>query len=87
MFEEISWRQKSGELRLKEGDKNTKLFHRMTNAHCRRNFLARVRVTGNWLSGEEEIKEGVTNAFSHLFTKNGDRRPSINLNFLLAVLV
>ena len=49
--------------------------------------MARVRVTGNWLSGEEEIKEGVTNAFSHLFTKNGDRRPSINLNFLLAVLV
>ena len=49
----------------------------MTNAHYRRNFFARVRVTGNRLFGEEEIKEGVT-AFSYLFTENGDWRPNIN---------
>ena len=37
LLEEISWRQKSRETWLKEGDRNTGFFHRMTNAHRRRN--------------------------------------------------
>ena len=39
-MKEISWRQKSRELWLTEGDKNTKKFHKMVNARRRRNFLA-----------------------------------------------
>ena len=35
--EEISWRQKSRELWLKEEDNNTRFFHKMVNAHSRRN--------------------------------------------------
>ena len=35
--EEISWRQRSRELWLKERDNNTRFFHRMTNVHSRRN--------------------------------------------------
>ena len=27
---------------------------------------------GSWLSGEEEIKEGVSNAYQHLFAENCD---------------
>ncbi|RVW28776.1 Transposon TX1 uncharacterized 149 kDa protein [Vitis vinifera] len=39
--EEISWRQRSRELWLNEGNNNTRFFHRMANVHSRRNWLSR----------------------------------------------
>ena len=47
LLEEVSWRQKSRELLLKEGDKNTSFFHRMANSHRRINCIKKVRVNGN----------------------------------------
>ena len=49
LMEEIFWRQKSRETWLKEGDKNTRFFHRMTNAHRRRNFLQNLSINGRSL--------------------------------------
>lgn len=45
------------EIWLKEGDKNTKLFHKMANAHGKRNFLSKVRANGGWLFGRGPDKE------------------------------
>ena len=59
MKEEIFLRQKSRELWLKEGDNNTKFFHRMTNAHSRRNWLSKLKVNGSWHSEENNLKNSV----------------------------
>ena len=63
LLEEIHWRQLSREVWLRERDKITDFFHRMANAHRRNNSLVRVKINGEWLSKEQEVREGVANAF------------------------
>ena len=46
LFEEINWRQKSRVLHLKEGDANTKFFHRMANSNRRNNGIESLMVDG-----------------------------------------
>ena len=62
MREEIFWRQKSKELWLKENN-NTRFFHRMANAHSRRNWLSKVKVNGCWHSEENNLKNSVVGCF------------------------
>ena len=50
LMEEISWRQKSREVWLREGDRNTSFFHRMANSHRRRNCLSKIKINGIWLT-------------------------------------
>ena len=45
-LEEISWRQKSRMLCIKEGDNNTKFFHKIANSHRRYNYLSFLEVDG-----------------------------------------
>ena len=46
LLEEISWRQKSRVLHLKEGDANTRFFHRMTNSNRKINGIESLMVNG-----------------------------------------
>ena len=81
--EEISWRQKSRELWLKEEDNNTKFFHRMTNAHNRRNWLSKLKVNGCWHTEENDLKNSVVGAFQKLYSEEGGWRPCIDgLSFM-----
>ncbi|RVW43416.1 Transposon TX1 uncharacterized 149 kDa protein [Vitis vinifera] len=78
LLEEITWRQKSREVWLKEGDRNTGFFHKMANAHRRRNNVDRIKVNGDWLTEENDIREGIANAFKTLLSNPGDWRPSVS---------
>ncbi|RVW38411.1 hypothetical protein CK203_090301 [Vitis vinifera] len=48
VLEETSWRQKSRALWLKDGDRNTRFFHRMVNIHKRINFMGRMCIRGSF---------------------------------------
>ena len=82
-MEEISSRQKSREVWLREGDKNTGFFHKMTNSHRRRNCLSKIKINGTWLTKEQEIKGGRGGGgggggvFKNLLTDPGDWHPSM----------
>ena len=66
LLEEISWRLKSRDTWLKEGNRNTGFFHRMANAHKRRNFFKSISINGRKLDKEVDIKEGLADAFQSL---------------------
>ena len=65
LLEEVSRRQKSRELWLKEGDRNTGFFHKMANSHRRRNSINKIKVNGNWVT-EDNAKKGVVDTFKGL---------------------
>ena len=54
-LEEISWRQKSRMLCIKEGNNNTKFFHKMANSHRRYNHLRNLEVDGVVFEEEFEV--------------------------------
>lgn len=52
-----SWRQKSRVLWLKEGDNNTKFFHKMANSNRRWNFMEKLEVDGTMYSLDSDIRD------------------------------
>ena len=77
IIEEISWRQKSMALWLKEGDSNTKFFHHMANVRRKGNFISSLTVRGVQLDKNEELKEEIGSYFKSLFEESLVRRPSV----------
>ena len=66
------------EVWLKEGDRNTSFFHKMANIHRRRNSMARVKINGTWLIEENEIRDGMVNAFKVLLSTARNWRPDFS---------
>ena len=66
-LEEISWRQKSRMLYIKERDNNTKFFHKMANSHRRFNHLRTLEVDGVVFEEESEVKNQVVQFYKNLY--------------------
>ena len=77
MFEEISWRQNSREIWLKEGDKNTGFFHRIVNLHRRRNTITKMRINGQFITGEEQLGLRIAKAFEAMLADSGEWRANL----------
>ena len=76
LLEEASWRQKSRELWLKEGDRNTGFFHKMANSHRRRNAINKIKINGSWLTENNAIQKGIVDEFKGQLSEPGGWRPT-----------
>uniref|UniRef100_A0A2N9J584 UBC core domain-containing protein n=1 Tax=Fagus sylvatica TaxID=28930 RepID=A0A2N9J584_FAGSY len=77
-LEETSWRQKSRVLWLKEGDNNTRFFHKTTNSNRRNNYLSSLEVDGRIFEDKEDIKIQVERFYHSLFQESESWRPKVD---------
>ena len=87
-LEEVSCRQKSREIWLKEGDRNTRFFHRMTNSHRRSKSISSISINGRRLVKEAEVKDGLVGAFQSLLSASNNwcpPYPDLHFNLIGAV--
>ena len=77
-LEEISWRQKSRILFVKEGDNNTCFFHWVANSHRRTNHIQGIEVDSVLYEEEEEGRSKVINFYQRLYTELDTWRPSMD---------
>ena len=76
-LEEISWRQKSRMLCIKEGDNNTKFFHKMANSHRRYNHLRILEMGGVVFEEESEVTAQVVQFYRNLYKESEGWRPFV----------
>ncbi|RVW46812.1 hypothetical protein CK203_075677 [Vitis vinifera] len=100
LLEKISWRHKSREVWLREGDRNTSFFHKMANAQRRRNLLSRVGDLAlggcllrgwslwmqlGWRSLFWRFCEGGSHGFLREFHNHGRFVRSLNATFIVLI--
>ena len=76
-LEEVSWRQKSRMLCIKEGDNNTKFFRKMANARRRHNHISMLEVNGVIYEDESEMADQVVQFYKKLYKETKEWRPFV----------
>ncbi|TYG88300.1 hypothetical protein ES288_A12G011200v1 [Gossypium darwinii] len=81
-FKESLWRQKSRMMWLKEGDANTKFFHRAVKIKAKRRTIYRMKIGNAWCNNPRELKKRVYEFFKNHFKGRWRRwRMEMDLNF------
>jgi hypothetical protein len=81
--EEMMWRQRSRIDWLKEGDRNTKFFHRKASWRQNKNKIERIKdARGVWLDNPDEIKANTNQFFKNLYTRDQTICPDELLNMI-----
>lgn len=71
LLEEVSRMKKSRALWLKEGDKNTKFFHRVANSNRKCNIVEILVINGDIFSNSEEVKDHIVQFFHSALYRDG----------------
>jgi hypothetical protein len=69
LLEEVSWRQKSRVMWLKEGDKCSKFFHSIANSNRRYNSIDSLLIGDTLSSNQSDIGEHVVEFYKKLFSE------------------
>ena len=78
LLEEICWRQKSRVLCVREGDRNTKIFHGIANSHKSFNSIDRLMVDGEFSSDPTAIADCISQFYRQLYFEDVAHRPVID---------
>ena len=76
-LEEVSWRQKSRLLCIKEGDNNTKFFHKVANSHRRYNHISMLEVNGVIYEDKSEMANRAVQFYKNLYKETEEWRPFV----------
>jgi hypothetical protein len=75
--EELMWLQRSRVAWLREGDRNTRYFHRKASWRRKKNRILKLRrEDGSWAEDPEEMGARTTSFFHQLYTREEDVDPS-----------
>lgn len=66
-MEELSWKQKSRVLLLKDGDRCTKFFHRVVNSNRKVNFISSLEVEGELVEDPAHISDQIVSFYNSLY--------------------
>lgn len=77
-MEEIKWKQKAKVQWLKEGDRNTRFFHRITSARRNTNFIYSLVDDDGEEVDSAHLKDHVAAYFMKLYKDSGLCRPKLN---------
>ena len=79
LFEEIGKGQKSRVLFLKEGDSNTRVFHRMANYNRRNNCIKNLMIDGALSSNQDKIADHIEQFYMNLYSEQQVQYPFPNV--------